>query len=44
MRQALVPGISEQALWWHLHQANIELGGEWIETRLSASGPRTNPW
>jgi Xaa-Pro dipeptidase len=28
----------------HLHQANIELGGEWIETRLLNSGPRTNPW
>ena len=23
---------------------NIELGGEWIETRLLNSGPRTNPW
>jgi Xaa-Pro aminopeptidase len=27
MRQAMVPGITEQALWSHLHQANIELGG-----------------
>jgi Xaa-Pro dipeptidase len=44
MRQALDPGITEQALWSHLHQANIELGGEWIETRLLTSGPRTNPW
>ncbi len=44
MREALVPGITEQALWSHLHQANIEHGGEWIETRLLTSGPRTNPW
>jgi len=44
MRQALRPGISEQALWAELHHANIELGGEWIETRLLSSGPRTNPW
>jgi Xaa-Pro dipeptidase len=44
MRAALQPGITEQALWSHLHQANIELGGEWIETRLLTSGPRTNPW
>jgi Xaa-Pro aminopeptidase len=44
MRQALVPGVTEQALWSHLHQANIEFGGEWIETRLLTSGPRTNPW
>ncbi len=44
MRLALKPGITEQALWSHLHQANIELGGEWIETRLLTSGPRTFPW
>jgi Xaa-Pro dipeptidase len=25
-------------------QGNIRRGGEWIETRLLASGPRTNPW
>jgi Xaa-Pro dipeptidase len=28
----------------HLHEVNIELGGEWIETRLLNSGLRTNPW
>ncbi|MDX1542278.1 MAG: Xaa-Pro peptidase family protein, partial [Geminicoccaceae bacterium] len=44
MRTALRPGISEQALWAELHRANIERGGEWIETRLLSSGPRTNPW
>ena len=44
MRDALRPGISEQALWAELHKANIARGGEWIETRLLASGPRTNPW
>ncbi len=44
MRAALWPGITENALWSLLHQANIELGGEWIMTRLMASGPRTNPW
>lgn len=44
MQAALAPGITENALWSLLHQANIELGGEWIETRLLASGPRTNPW
>jgi len=44
MEAALAPGISENALWSHLHQANIELGGEYIETRLLSSGPRTNPW
>ncbi len=44
MRAALRPGVTETKLWSVLHQANIELGGEWIETRLLASGPRTNPW
>jgi Xaa-Pro aminopeptidase len=44
MREALRPGITEQELWSHLHQKNIALGGEWIETRLLSSGPRTNPW
>lgn len=44
MREAMVPGITENALWAKLHEANIRLGGEWIETRLLSSGPRTNPW
>ena len=44
MWEALEPGITENALWAKLHEANIRLGGEWIETRLLSSGPRTNPW
>lgn len=44
MRNALRPGITENALWAELHAANIRHGGEWIETRLLSSGPRTNPW
>jgi Xaa-Pro aminopeptidase len=44
MADALVPGITENALWAKLHEANIRLGGEWIETRLLSAGPRTNPW
>ncbi len=44
MRAALEPGVSEQGLWAELYKANIARGGEWIETRLLASGPRTNPW
>ena len=44
MREALRPGITENALWAKLHERNIALGGEWIETRLLSSGPRTNPW
>jgi len=44
MAQALEPGISENALWSLLIQAVFERGGESMETRLLASGPRTNPW
>ena len=44
MRSAMQPGITETALWSKLHETNITLGGEWIESRLLTSGPRTNPW
>lgn len=37
-------GVSEDDIWAVLHAENIRRGGEWIETRLLASGPRTNPW
>lgn len=44
MKSQLEPGITENRLWSVLHAENIARGGEWIETRLLASGPRTNPW
>ncbi len=44
MRQAAVPGKSEDEIWAVLHAENIKRGGEWIETRLLSTGPRTNPW
>ena len=44
MQQVSQPGATEQKIWSELHQCNIEHGGEWIETRLLSSGPRTNPW
>ncbi|NCF26031.1 MAG: M24 family metallopeptidase [Gammaproteobacteria bacterium] len=44
MGQALTPGIAEVELWSVLHAENIKRGGEWIETRILSSGPRTNPW
>jgi len=44
MWRALEPGLTENQLWSVLHAANIARGGEWIETRLLTSGPRTNPW
>ena len=36
--------VSEDEIWAILHAENIKRGGEWIETRLLTSGPRTNPW
>lgn len=44
MHEAARPGLSEDDIWAVLHAENIKRGGEWIETRLLASGPRTNPW
>jgi Xaa-Pro dipeptidase len=44
MEAALHPGITENQLWSELHRGSISRGGEWIETRLLSSGPRTNPW
>ena len=44
MEAACQPGLSEDEIWAVLHAENIKRGGEWIETRLLAAGPRTNPW
>lgn len=44
MEAAMKPGMTENDIWALLHAGNIRRGGEWIETRLLASGPRTNPW
>lgn len=44
MRKVAVPGVTENDIWAVLHAENIRRGGEWIETRLLSSGPRTNPW
>lgn len=44
MFEATKIGMSEDEIWAELHKANIKRGGEWIETRLLSTGPRTNPW
>lgn len=44
MEAATEPGMTEDDIWAELHKANIKRGGEWIETRLLTTGPRTNPW
>lgn len=44
MHKAAIPGLSEDEIWAVLHAENIKRGGEWIETRLLTTGPRTNPW
>lgn len=44
LRERIRPGLTEQQLWSILHQGVIAQGGDYIETRLLSSGPRTNPW
>ena len=44
MHENLKAGMTEEELWSILHKTNIENGGEWFETRLLNSGPKTNPW
>ncbi|MXZ81690.1 MAG: aminopeptidase P family protein [Gammaproteobacteria bacterium] len=44
LEEVIAPGISENELWAYLHFGNIRRGGDWIETRILSSGPRTNPW
>lgn len=44
LRNALRPGITENALWSVLHQQVIAGGGEYFETRLLNSGQHSNPW
>ncbi|MFZ6049746.1 dimethylsulfonioproprionate lyase DddP [Pseudomonas sp. CR3202] len=44
MYQAMRAGVTENDVWAALHAGNIRRGGEWIETRILNSGPRTNPW
>ncbi len=44
MHQSLQPGLTEREVWAGLHAGNIARAGEWIETQILSSGPRTNPW
>lgn len=44
VEQAIKPGITENELFAVLYGNVIKQGGEFIETRLLSSGPRTNPW
>lgn len=44
LRDAIRPGITENALWSVLHQSIIAQNGDYCETRLLSAGQRTNPW
>ncbi|MEM7207418.1 MAG: Xaa-Pro peptidase family protein [Pseudomonadota bacterium] len=44
MREMLEPGMRESDAMAKLIASSIERGGEYPETRLLSSGPRTNPW
>jgi len=44
MRARLEPGMRESDALAMLIEGSIQRGGEYPETRLLCSGPRTNPW
>lgn len=44
LRRQLKPGMTEQQALGILLKGSVERGGEYPETRLMTSGPRTNPW
>jgi Xaa-Pro dipeptidase len=44
MRAIFEPGVQEVALWAELQKSNFLRYGEWVETRILASGDRSNPW
>lgn len=44
LRAQLTPGMTEQQALGILLKGSVERGGEYPETRLMTSGPRTNPW
>jgi Xaa-Pro aminopeptidase len=44
LEAAIRPGQTEAELWSVLHQSVIAQNGDYVETRLLNSGPRTNPW
>jgi Xaa-Pro dipeptidase len=44
MRATFEPGITEIELWAQLQHSNMLNNAEWMETRILASGARTNPW
>ncbi|ESX98785.1 hypothetical protein X753_31055 [Mesorhizobium sp. LNJC399B00] len=44
MRKSMAPGRRESDMLAALSRENIAHGGEYMETRLLTSGPRTNPW
>ncbi len=44
MRAIFEPGVTELELWAEMQRSNFLRHGEWVETRILASGDRTNPW
>jgi Xaa-Pro aminopeptidase len=44
LRAAVVPGMRESEALAILLKQSVSRGGEYPETRLLTSGPRTNPW
>ena len=44
MKQTLEPGMKESEAMALMIKGSVDRGGEYPETRLLSTGPRTNPW
>jgi Xaa-Pro aminopeptidase len=44
VERSIEPAITENELFARMYHGLISAGGEFIETRLLSSGPKTNPW
>lgn len=44
LRATIRPGVTEAEVWAALWNEIIRRDGDYVETRLLNSGPRTNPW
>ena len=44
MKSSLEPGMTEAQAMGMLIKGSVDRGGEYPETRLLSTGPRTNPW
>jgi Xaa-Pro aminopeptidase len=44
LERRIEPGVTENELFAEMYHGLLSAGGEFIETRLLSSGPKSNPW